>query len=59
MAAKANAFIDGRGYASPDDVKDCVHEVLRHRLIMSYEAEAEDVTADQVIDMIVNKIKVP
>ncbi len=59
LAAKANAFINGEGYVSPDDVKAIVYEVLRHRLILSYEAEAEEVTPDNVIEQIVNKVKVP
>ena len=59
LAAKANAFINGDGYVSPDDVKAVVFEVLRHRLILSYEAEAEDVTPDDVITQIINKVKVP
>jgi len=58
-AAKANAFLNGQGYVSPDDVKSVVYEVLRHRLILSYEAEAEEVKPDDVIKQIVNKIKVP
>jgi MoxR-like ATPase len=59
LAAKANAFINGDGYVSPDDVKAVVFEVLRHRLILSYEAEAEDITPDDVITQIINKVKVP
>jgi MoxR-like ATPase len=59
IAAKANAFINGEGYVSPDDVKAVVYEVLRHRLIMSYEAEAEEITPDNVIEQIINKVKVP
>jgi len=59
LAAKANAFINGDGYVSPDDVKAVVFQVLRHRLILSYEAEAEDITPDDVITQIINKVKVP
>jgi len=59
QSAKANAFINGQGYVSPDDIKEVAHEVLRHRLILSYEAEAEDVTPDDIIKQIMNKIKVP
>jgi MoxR-like ATPase len=59
LAAKANAFMNGDGYVSPDDVKAVAHEVLRHRLILSYEAEAEDTTPDDVIGQIINKVKVP
>ncbi|HRU38612.1 MAG TPA: ATPase, partial [Candidatus Goldiibacteriota bacterium] len=58
-AAKASAFMNGQGYVSPDDVKAVAYEVLRHRLILSYEAEAEEVAADDVIKQIINKVKVP
>ena len=58
-AAKANAFLNGEGYVTPDDIKAVAHEVLRHRLILSYEAEAEDVTGDNVIKQIIGKVKVP
>jgi MoxR-like ATPase len=58
-AAKANAFINGQGYVSPDDIKAMAYPVLRHRLILSYEAEAEEVSADDVVKQIINKVKVP
>lgn len=58
-AAKANAFINGQGYVSPDDIKIVAHNVLRHRIILSYEAEAEEITTDDVIKQIINKIRVP
>ncbi len=59
LAAKANAFINGQGYVSPDDIKNIAHNILRHRIILSYEAEAEEITTDDVIKQIINKIKVP
>jgi MoxR-like ATPase len=59
LAAKAHAFMNGEGYVSPDDIKAVAHEVLRHRLILSYEAEAEETTPDDVITQIINKVKVP
>jgi MoxR-like ATPase len=59
LCAKALAFMDGRGYVSPDDIKECAYDVLRHRIILSYEAEAEEVKPDDVIAQIINKIKVP
>lgn len=59
LTAKANAFINGQGYVSPDDVKTMAYNTLRHRIILSYEAEAEEVTTDDVIKQIINKIKVP
>lgn len=58
-AAKANAFLNGEGYVSPDDIKAVAAEVLRHRLILSYEAEAEDITSDSVVKQIIGKVKVP
>jgi MoxR-like ATPase len=58
-AAKANAFVNGQGYVSPDDIKAMAYPVLRHRLILSYEAEAEEVSSDDVVKQIINKIKVP
>lgn len=59
MAAKANALLEGRGYVIPEDVKEVVQDVLRHRLILTYEAEAESITAQYVIDKIINAIEVP
>ena len=58
-AAKANAMINGRGYVIPDDIKQIAHEVLRHRLILTFEAEAEEVNSDKVIDIILEKIPSP
>jgi len=59
MAAKAGAFLNGRGYVTPADVKSLAPEVLRHRIILSYEAEAEGVTPEQMIDRILDGVKVP
>lgn len=59
MAAKANAFLRGRGYVTPQDVKDLAHDVLRHRILLSYEAEAEEITSDQIITNILDKTPVP
>ncbi len=58
-AARANALVHGRAYATPQDVKEIVHDVLRHRILLTYEAEAEEVTSDAVIDKILNVIPVP
>ncbi len=58
-AAKAHAFIRGRGYVTADDVKGIAYHVLRHRLILTYEAEAENVNTDTVIKEILNHIEVP
>ena len=58
-AARANALVHGRAYATPQDVKEIVHDVLRHRILLTYEAEAENVTSDKVIDKILSVIPVP
>ncbi|MEM4260146.1 MAG: MoxR family ATPase [Candidatus Woesearchaeota archaeon] len=59
LAAKAHAMIKGRGYVKPEDVKAISHDVLRHRVLLTYEAEAENKTSDEIIDQILDKIKVP
>lgn len=59
QAAKAFAFIDSRGYVTPEDVKAVAKDVLRHRLIITYEAEAEDLTSDDIIDRILQGVAVP
>ena len=58
-ASKANAFINGRGYVTAEDVKAVAYNVLRHRLILSFEAEAEEVVSDMVIRDIISEIEVP
>jgi MoxR-like ATPase len=59
LAARARAFLSGRGYVTPQDVKSVGADVLRHRIIVSYEAEAEEVTSEQVIERIFNGLPVP
>ena len=59
LAARGNALLKGRAYATPQDVKEVVHDVLRHRIMLTYEAEAENVTSDQVIDRILAAVPVP
>ncbi len=59
MASKAYAFIKRRGYVIPEDVRAVCHEVMRHRIGLTYEAEAENITADQLITEIVNAVEVP
>jgi len=59
VAAKAYAFIQGRGYVTPQDVKSIGPDVLRHRIIVSYEAEAEEKTSDDIIKRIFEEIEVP
>ncbi len=59
LTAKAHALLHGRNYVTPFDVKSLAPEVLRHRIILSYEAEAEGTTPEQVIDQILDGVKVP
>ena len=59
LAAKCYAFIKRRGYVIPEDVRAVVHDVLRHRIGITYEAEAENVTSVDIINKIVNEIEVP
>lgn len=59
LAARGNALLRGRSYATPQDVKEVVHDVLRHRILLTYEAEAEGLTADKVIDGILGEVPVP
>ena len=59
LAARGNALLHGRAYATPQDVKEVVHDVLRHRILLTYEAEAENVTSDMVIDKILGLVPVP
>ena len=59
LAAKAHAFIKGRGFATPEDVKSIAFDVLRHRVLLTYEAEAEDVTPESIIQRILDTIEVP
>ncbi len=59
LAAKAHAFLQGRGYVTPQDVKSIGPDVLRHRVIVTYEAEAEEVDADEVVKRIFDGVPVP
>jgi MoxR-like ATPase len=59
LAAKAKAFIDGRGYVIPEDVRYIGKDVLRHRMLLSYEAEAEELTSEELIDQLFKEIPVP
>ena len=59
LAAKAYAFIKRRGYVIPEDVRAVCHEVLRHRIGLTYEAEAENVSAEQIIENVINAVIVP
>jgi len=59
QAARAHAFLQGRAYTTPDDVKALAHDVLRHRLVTTYEAEAEELTTDDLIDRVLEGVDVP
>ena len=59
LAARGNALLHGRAYATPQDVKEVVYDVLRHRILLTYEAEAEGLTSDKIIDRILAEVPVP
>ena len=59
VAARAHAFMNGRGYVTPQDVKSMAADILRHRIILSYEAEAEGKSSDDLISMFLEHIEVP
>ncbi len=59
MAARAHAFLSGRGYVTPQDVKSMAPDVLRHRIILSYEAEADEKSSDDLIKIVLERIEVP
>jgi MoxR-like ATPase len=59
LASKAKAFIDGRGYVIPEDVKYVAKDILRHRILLSYEAEAEEISSEDIIDQLLQEIPVP
>jgi MoxR-like ATPase len=59
LASKANAFLNGRGYVTPQDVKTIGPDVLRHRVIVTYEAEAEDVDSDEIVRRVFDGVPVP
>ncbi len=58
-AARAYAFIKHRGYVVPEDVRAVVHDVMIHRIGLSYEAEASNVTSEEIVSKIINKVEVP
>ncbi len=59
QAARANALLDGRAYTTPDDIKALARDVLRHRIVTTYEAEAEELTTDDLIDRVLDSVDVP
>ncbi|MBE7518708.1 MAG: AAA family ATPase [Thermoflexaceae bacterium] len=58
-AARARALLMGRGYVTPDDIKALAHDVLRHRIVTTYEAEAEELTSDDLIDRVLESVAIP
>jgi MoxR-like ATPase len=54
--SRANAWLDGRDFVTPDDIRAVAHDILRHRLILSFEAEANGITADHVIDTLLANV---
>ena len=59
LAAKANAFMEGRAFVTPQDVKTIAMDVLRHRVIITYEAEAEEKSAEDIVSEILRAVPVP
>ncbi len=59
LAAKAHAFLKGRGYITPEDIKAIGHDVLRHRILVTYEAEAEEIDSDKIVTKIFDAVEVP
>ncbi len=59
ISARAHAFLQGRGYVTPQDIKSIAPDVLRHRIILSYEAEAEELTSEDIIEKLLSEIPVP
>jgi MoxR-like ATPase len=57
--ARARAWLDQRDYVSPDDIQAVIHDVMRHRVLLSYEAEADGVTVDQLTDRLLDRVPVP
>lgn len=59
LAGKAHAMMQGRGYVTPEDIQAIAFETLRHRILLTYEAEAEDITSDEIIKQILDTVKIP
>ncbi|MGK2966428.1 MAG: AAA family ATPase [Tepidiformaceae bacterium] len=59
QASRAHAFLQGRAFTTPDDVKALAHDVLRHRIVTTYEAEAQELTSDDLIDRVLDSVEVP
>ena len=58
-ASRAYAFLKGRGYVTPDDIKQVAPDVLRHRIITTFEAQAQEVTSEQIVQRILDNVDIP
>ena len=59
QAARAHALIDGRGYVTPEDIKSMGQDILRHRVVLTYEAEAEEITSEEIVSRLFEKVEIP
>ena len=59
MAARAHAFLKGRGFVTPEDIKQIAPDVLRHRVVISYEAEAQEIKSSDIVQRVLDRIEVP
>src|SRR6056297_2407563 len=59
LAGKARAFMEGRGFVTPEDIREIIHDIMRHRIIPTFEAEAEEVTTKDIIQRVVETVEVP
>ena len=59
MCARAHAWLNGQDYVAPADIHAVIHDVLRHRILLTYEAEADGISASQVIDQLLSQVAVP
>lgn len=59
MAARAHAFLKGRGFVTPEDIKQIAPDILRHRIVISYEAEAEEINSTEIVQRILDRVEVP
>jgi MoxR-like ATPase len=59
LAARANAFLAGRGYVTPSDVRELALDILRHRVAVTYEAEAEELSSEAIVSQILDRVPMP
>jgi MoxR-like ATPase len=59
QSARAHAFLKGRGFVTPEDIKQIAPDILRHRIVISYEAEAEEITSADIVQRVLDQIEVP